>query len=140
LPAHLEAGTVINYIETYNTNTMTDLFNPTAEKDSIVQDDNGSISMRRVSFSKTITQNKRNLRFKEILDKNGGLPAKDECLMIKSNGCSDTGSIFQYMIDQGTCKALYLSTWIISRTNIGYICKHIDNGNIENLTLLFLYE
>jgi hypothetical protein len=133
---YFEAGTVINYIETYNTNTMTDLFNPTAEKDSIVQDDNGSISMRRVSFSKTITQNKRNLRFKEILDKNGGLPAKDECLMIKSNGCSDTGSIFQYMIDQGTCKALYLSTWIISRTNIGYICKHIDNGNIVNLTFI----
>jgi len=112
---------------------MEDLFQPEKEKD-IMTDNNGAMSIRRSSFKKHIDQNKRNEGFKAILDENGGLPAHDEALFIKSKGCSDTVGIFQYMIDNmGICNEIYLSTWIISRTNIDYICELIDNGSIESL-------
>jgi len=73
---------------------MEDLFNPhTTEKD-IVNDNNGRMSIRRASFARKVTQNKRNIGFQEIIKENGGLPKKGECLLIKSNGTSDTGSLF----------------------------------------------
>lgn len=115
---------------------MKELFTPTESDKSIVNDSNGRMQIRRGSFSKKVTQNKRNLTFKEILDSNGGLPLKEECVLIKSTGCSDTGSIFHYMLNDGKCDELHLSTWIISRNNIGYICDNIDNGNIKLLSFI----
>lgn len=115
---------------------MKDLFNPESKKQNIVNDNNGRMSIRRSSFSKKVNINKRNLGFKEILDENGGLPKKDECLLIKSNGCSDTGSIFQYMINESPCDELYLSTWIISRSNIEYLCEKLDSGEIKKLIFI----
>ena len=115
---------------------MDDLFNPhTTEKD-IVNDNNGRMSIRRASFTRKVTQNKRNIGFSEILKENGGLPKKGECLLIKSNGTSDTGSLFYCMAQTGTIEEMYLSTWIISRSNIDYICEQIDSGKIKSLTFI----
>ena len=115
---------------------MEDLFNPhTTEKD-IVNDNNGRMSIRRASFARKVTQNKRNIGFAEILKENGGLPKKAECLLIKSNGTSDTGSLFHCMAQTGTIEEMYLSTWIISRNNIDYICEQVDNGKIKSLTFI----
>lgn len=115
---------------------MKDLFVSHTEEKSIVNDSNGRMTIRRGSFQKKVNRNKRNLGFAEILNENGGLPKKDECLLIKSNGCSDTGSIFHYMIETGICEELYLSTWIISRDNIDYICEQYDKGNIQDITFI----
>ena len=115
---------------------MEDLFNPhTTEKD-IVNDNNGRMSIRRASFTRKVTQNKRNIGFAEILKENGGLPKKGECLLIKSNGTSDTGSLFHCMAQTGTIEEMYLSTWIISRSNIDYICEQVDKGKIKSLTFI----
>lgn len=112
----------------------TDLFNPHSEK--ISSENNGAVSIRRASFNKHIDQSKRNLSFKSILDDRGGLPKKNECVLIKSNGCSDTGSIFEYMCGTGVVDEMYLSTWIISRTNIDYLCEKIDEGGIKSLVFI----
>ena len=71
---------------------MKDLFNPQSEK-NIVNDNNGRMSIRRASFTKKVTQTKRNIGFAEILNENGGLPKPGECLLIKSNGTSDVGGM-----------------------------------------------
>lgn len=114
---------------------MEDLFNP-IEQDSIVSDNNGRMSIRRAQFTRKINQNKRNIGFGEILEENGGLPGIDECLLIKSDGCSDTGSIFHHIAETGTIDEMYLSTWIISRTNIDYLCEQVDKGIIKSLVFI----
>lgn len=114
---------------------MKDLFVP-ADNNSIVSDSNGRTSIRRTGFTKSINTNKRNLGFAEILKENGGLPDTNECLLIKSNGASDTASLFHCMLQQDKCTELYLSTWIISRDNIDYICREFDDGNIDNINFI----
>jgi len=113
---------------------MADLFNPTSKK--VQSENNGAVSIRRASFNKHVRKNKRNLNFAEIMDAEGGLPSKNECLLIKTNGCSDTGSIFDYISKTGAVNELYLSTWIISRTNIDYIAELIDAGDVEKLVFV----
>ncbi len=115
---------------------MPDLFQPETKEKDITNDNNGRMSIRRAAFTRKINQNKRNIGFEEILKQNGGLPQKDECLLIKSNGCSDTGSIFHCISETGIVDEMYLSTWIISRTNIDYICEQVDDGNIKSLTFV----
>ena len=115
---------------------MKDLFNPAAEEKNIVNDNNVRMSIRRASFTKKVTQTKRNIGFAEILEENGGLPKKGECLLIKSNGTSDVGSLFNCISETGIIEEMYLSTWIISRSNIEYICKQIDEGKIKTLTFI----
>lgn len=115
---------------------MADLFNPERQKSEITNDNNGKMSIRRSSLGRKITHNKRNIGFSEILKQNGGLPKKNECLLIKSNGCSDTGGIFHCMAQTGIVEHLYLSTWIISRTNIDYLLELYDKGKLKNLTFI----
>ena len=111
-----------------------ELFNPHSEK--INSQNNGAVSIRRASFNKHIDASKRNLGFAEILESRGGLPEKNECVLIKSNGCSDTGSIFEYISETGIIDEMYLSTWIISRTNIDYLAEKIDAGKIKKLVFI----
>ena len=115
---------------------MEDLFNVDQNENDIVNENNGRMSIRRASFSKKITQTKRNIGFEEILNKNGGLPKPGECLLIKSNGTSDVGSLFEYISKTGTVEEMYLATWIVSRHNIEYICEQVDNGTIKSLTFI----
>lgn len=115
---------------------MDDLFTPDQESQNIVSDNNGRFSIRRGTFSRRTTANKRNLSFIEILEENGGLPKQDECLFIKSTGTSDTGSLFNAMCSTGVVEEMYLSTWIISRTNIDFLCEQIDKGNIKKLCFI----
>lgn len=115
---------------------MKDLFTPHTTENDIVNDNNGRMSIRRASFTRKVTQNKRNIGFDEILKENGGLPKKGECLLIKSNGTSDTGSLFYCISQTGIVEEMYLSTWIISRNNIDYICEQIDSGRIKKLTFI----
>lgn len=112
---------------------MKDLFNPTIAETS---DTNGRLSIRRSAFNKKISRTKRNIGFEEIISENGGLPSKNECLLIKSNGTSDTGGLLHCMLQTGICNELYIATWIISRDNIDYICEQIDAGNIQNLVFV----
>jgi hypothetical protein len=114
---------------------MADLFNPKAN-DSIVNDNNGRFSIRKTSFGKVINKTKRDLTFQEILEQNGGLPKPSEMLLIKSNGCSDTGGIFEAISKTGIIDQMYLSTWIISRLNIDYICEQVDSGNLKSLVFV----
>ena len=114
---------------------MSDLFNPESN-DSLVNDNNGRFSIRKSSFGKVINKTKRDLTFQEILEQNGGLPRPSEILLIKSNGCSDTGGIFEAITKTGIVQEMYLSTWIISRLNIDYICEQVDSGNLKSLVFV----
>lgn len=104
--------------------------------DKDTTDNNGRTSIKRASFSSKVSQNKRDLNFEQILNENGGLPEPGESLLIKTNGLSDTGSIFEAMNNTGTVDELYISTWIISRYNIDYIAEKIDTGNIKKLVFI----
>jgi hypothetical protein len=112
---------------------MNDLFNPNNDSSSIINENNGRFSIRKSSFGKIINKTKRDLTFDEILNENGGLPKKSEMLLIKSNGCSDTGAIFESISKTGIVDEMYLSTWIISRLNIDYLCNQVDSGKIRKL-------
>lgn len=61
------------------------------------------------------------------------MPNANECVLIKTNGCSDTGSIFQHILDRHKCNTLYLSTWIISRNNIDILTNALDDGRLKKL-------
>lgn len=69
----------------------------------------------------------RNDNFANIVD-GCGLPLMDEMLLIKTNGASDCGSVFEY-INKENVTELYLSTWVISRENIDQLMRWFDSGN-----------
>lgn len=101
--------------------------------ESLEDSSNYNAKAAKIAFKKQIKKIDRDQAFKELISEVGGLPSKDECVVIKTNGCSDTGSIFKYIIKQKKCKELFLSTWIISKPNIEMICSAIDDGKLENL-------
>lgn len=68
----------------------------------------------------------RNDNFANIVN-DCGLPGYDEMLLIKTNGASDCGSVFEYL-NQEIISELYLSTWVISRENIDQLMKWFDSG------------
>lgn len=94
---------------------------------------NYSAKAAKIQFKKQIKKTDRNESFNELINSVGGLPLKNECVLIKTNGCSDTGSIFQHILDKENCNELFLSTWIISRTNLEIITKALDNGKLKKI-------
>lgn len=107
---------------------------PIFEEDINTEDiSNYSAKAAKIAFKKQIKKNDRNDNFNNLIKEVNGLPNQEECVLIKTNGCSDTGSIFQHIIDNGNCNELYLSTWIISRQNIEIITKALDNGKLKKL-------
>jgi len=114
---------------------MEDLFKLGNEEKEIRNNDNGRVISKKTPISKVIRKNKRDLSCKAILDEQGGLPKTNECLLIKSNGTSDTGGFLTYMLNEGEIDEL-----IISRSNINFICENIDNGKIKKLIFIVSYR
>lgn len=80
----------------------------------------------------------RDENFKTIMQKDGGLPKKNEFLAIKTNGTSDCGSIFSYILDEwDIIEDCYIATWTISRANVRRIKNAVLTGKIKSLTMVF---
>ena len=105
------------------------------ETDSIINDNNGKMSVRKNSYKKIARTDNRDSYFKENVEQ-FSMPNDSECLLIKSNGLSDTGSIFRYLIETEKCKELYLATWIISRENIDSIINALKNGKLHKVVFV----
>lgn len=106
---------------------MRDLFEHTEKVES-----NGKSNIKKTAFKAQVATQIRDEEFSDLI-KETGLPSSSEMVAFKSNGVSDVGSIFSYMLQQGKMKTLYLSTWIISRPNIDRICEAIDNGLLDSV-------
>ena len=107
-----------------------------SQTDSIVSDNNGRSSIRKSSFGKKVRMNKRDDYTDELIKEFGGLPKKNETLMLKTIGLSDTGSIMRSHLRENIIDELYIATWIISRQNIDAIIDAIDNGKIKQLVFV----
>lgn len=96
-------------------------------------DSNGKAEIMKVSFKKQIKNDTRNDNFENIISSIGWCN-KNEAINLKSNGLSDTGSIFISAVNNfKNIDELYLSTWIISRYNIDMLCSFIDNNKLKKL-------
>jgi hypothetical protein len=115
---------------------MQDLFNPISEENSIVSDNNGKASIRKGAWRKALKTQNRDSEFDSLILEIGGLPKNEEYLLFKSTGLSDTGSIFKHIANQSNLDTLYLSTWIISRSNIEYLIKQIESGNLQKIVFI----
>ena len=91
-------------------------------------DSNFNAKAKKIAWRKTIRKESRDEDFDTLITSVGGLPNTDEAVIIKTNGCSDTGSIFTYINQKETVTEVYLSTWIISRSNIERLLKCFDAG------------
>lgn len=115
---------------------INDLFTIEMPKDSFRQTNNGIAYAKKANFKSKIKRDNRDSNFTDIIESVGGLPSQDECISLKSNGLSDTGSIFRYIISKNKFDTLYLATWIISRENIDRICEAIDNGSLNKVVFV----
>ena len=102
------------------------------EESSISEESNGAMLIRKNAYKKQARIDNRDEYFEDSLHE-FKLPTENECLLIKSVGLSDTGSIFKYITKQEKTKTLYLSTWIISRENIQYLVSLIEEKKIEKI-------
>jgi hypothetical protein len=81
---------------------------------------------------------KRNEAFKDIIDEAGGLPKNGNFVAIKTNGTSDVGNIFDYILSQfDAATEMYLATWTISKANISRLNQSISNGKVKHLCMVF---
>ena len=99
---------------------------------TIINDNNGKFSIRKNSYKKIAKIDNRNKYFEDHINPIK-LPSATECVLIKSNGLSDTGSIFKHIVNTEKCNELYLATWIISRENIDEIIKAIESGRLKKV-------
>lgn len=105
------------------------------KEDTIVNDNNGKFSVRKAGYKKKAKIDNRREHFKKGVEPLG-LPGPNECLLIKSNGLSDTGAIFEYMLSKEKCETLYLATWIISKDNIDIILNALKTGKLKSLVFV----
>ena len=101
--------------------------------DKLTSDSNFNALSKKSAFKKAIKNANRDANFDEIIKECGGLPENNQVVFIKTNGCSDTGSIYTHIANNHDLDTLYLSTWIISRENLERICKDIDSGKLKML-------
>lgn len=106
------------------------------DAEQISSDNNFNSLSKRAVFRKKLKSNNRDAAFAEIIKSCDGLPSKNEFVLIKTNGTSDTGSIFTYISEQFKLDTLYLSTWVISRDNIERIITLIDSGNLKKVVFV----
>lgn len=67
-----------------------------------------------------------------------GLPTENKYFAIKTNGTSDCGSIFSYILEEWIeIQEMYLATWTISKQNIKRLKEAIESGRLKELTLVF---
>jgi hypothetical protein len=106
------------------------------DSEEITSDNNFNALSKKSAFRKNLKSSNRNSAFEEIIREAGGLPLKNEFVLIKTNGTSDTGSIFSHIADKHELDTLYLSTWVISRDNIERIIKLIDSGKLQKIVFV----
>lgn len=106
------------------------LFEEYKEKEDI---SNYSSKAAKIAFKRQIKKADRDESFNELIKSVNGLPNQNECVLIKTNGCSDTGSIFKHILDAESLDTLYLSTWIISKPNLDVITSALDSDRLKYL-------
>lgn len=80
----------------------------------------------------------RNDNFKNIMKDIGGLPNSKEMIAIKTDGASDCGSIFSYILEEwDVIEDFYLATWTISKANTKRIREALNTGKIKKMTMVF---
>jgi hypothetical protein len=88
--------------------------------------------------TKDLRQTKRDDNFSVLIKDFGGLPTADKYFAIKTNGTSDCGSIFSYILQEwNEITEMYLATWTISKQNIKRLKEAIESGRLKELTLVF---
>lgn len=110
---------------------MEDLFSFPDNKRKVTEESNGRSLSAKAAFKAKVKTENRNAAFAEIIKSAGGMPQPDQIVAIKTNGLSDTGSIFHYLAENNSLKELYLATWIISRQNIEVLTKALDEGRLK---------
>jgi hypothetical protein len=110
------------------------MFLPTkTEPEEINESSNFNTLSKKLSFKKQVKSSLRDDEFISIVNNIKGLPKNQEVAIIKTNGCSDTGSIYTYISDNYELNELYLSTWIINKQNIDRIINDIDSGKLQKV-------
>ena len=93
-----------------------------------------SKSYRTKSKSKNLL---RKENAKEIIERIGGLPLKDESVDLITNGQSNAGGFYEVIRDKwGTVNDLCIATWIINREYINMLLSDMKEGRLENLTMI----
>jgi hypothetical protein len=88
--------------------------------------------------TKDLRQTKRDDNFSVLMKDFCGLPTADKYFAIKTNGTSDCGSIFSYILQEwNEITEMYLATWTISKQNIKRLKEAIESGKLKELTLVF---
>lgn len=115
---------------------MRDLFEIEPPAKSLKQTNNGIASAAKAQYKSEVKRATRDAEFAEILQEVGGMPAPNEIISLKTNGLSDTGSIFRHLVKQKAFNELYLATWIISRENIDSLCAALDEGKLQRIVFV----
>ena len=89
--------------------------------------------------TKDLRQTTRDNNFRELMENDfNGLPSENKYFAIKTNGTSDCGSIFSYILEEwNEINEMYLATWTISKQNIKRLKEAIESGRLKELTLVF---
>jgi hypothetical protein len=88
--------------------------------------------------TKDLRQTTRDDNFNALMKDFGGLPTADKYFAIKTNGTSDCGSIFSYILQEWSeITEMFLATWTISKQNIKRLKEAIESGKLKELTLIF---
>ena len=107
---------------------MKDLFE--TNETQLSSTNNGLSLIKKGQFRKKAKIENRDLQFSLLCPE---LPKENEFFLYKSNGLSDTGSIFKHIVSFSKINTLYLSTWIISRPNIEFLVNSIESGEIAKI-------
>jgi hypothetical protein len=88
--------------------------------------------------TKDLRQTTRDDNFSALMKDFDGLPTENKYFAIKTNGTSDCGSIFSYILQEwNEITEMYLATWTISKQNIKRLKEAIESGKLKELTLVF---
>jgi nitrate reductase beta subunit len=116
---------------------MQDLFN-FPKNEVIKTNEKLSAKASKKSDTKDLRQTKRDDNFTALMKDFGGLPSENKYFAIKTNGTSDCGSIFSYILKEWEeITEMYLATWTISKQNIKRIEEAVLTGKLKSLTLVF---
>lgn len=116
---------------------MTDLFN--FPKNTVVKtNERLNAKASKKIDTKDLRQTTRDNNFNVLMQDFGGFPNENQYFAIKTNGTSDCGSIFSYILEEwNEINEMYLATWTISKQNIKRLKEAIESGKLKELTLVF---
>lgn len=116
---------------------MEDLFN-FDKREVIKTNEKFEFKSTRKIKRANLRQSTRDDNFKTLIESMYGMPTKNTYLAIKTNGTSDCGSIFSYLLKKhSVIDDMYMATWTISKQNIKRIRLAIENEQLKKLTMIF---